>query len=158
METKDVVQTLSTIPIGTIIAWIAVLSSIITVVATGTVKLYKIFEKTKTMQEDNDAFREMVKNHDTQLKLIKESLDTINVKLDKRDKAELTKLRHEITCAGEEYVSKGEITIRQLRALEEMFEEYRNNKGNGYVATLMDKVESLPVVGMLDENDQDVIN
>ncbi len=156
METNDVVQVLSSIPIGTIIAWIAVLSSIITIVATGTVKLYKLFEKTKTMQDDNDAFREMVKNHDSQLKLIKESLDLINNKLDKRDKAELTKLRHEITCAGEEYVSKGEVTIRQLRALEEMFEEYHNNNGNGYVATLMDKVEALPVVGKLNENGEDI--
>ena len=157
METKDVVRLLSAIPIGTIIAWFAVFSGIIAAVVTGTIKLYKAFEKTHKMKEENDEFRKMVKNHDVQLKSMGETLNCIQKKLEEREKVELSKLRYSIVRAGEEYVSTGSITIRQLKALEEMFEEYHGKHGNGYVTTLMRKVRALPVIGKLDENDEDIL-
>lgn len=157
METKDVIQILSSIPIGTIIAWLVVFFGIIASIATGTIKLYKVFEKTHKMKEENDEFRKMVKNHDIQLKSIEGTLNSIQETLEERDKVELSKLRYSIVRAGEEYVSTCSITIRQLKALEEMFEEYHGKHGNGYVTTLMRKVRALPVIGKLDENEDDVI-
>lgn len=156
METKDVIQFLSSIPIGTIIAWFTVIVGIITAIVMGTIKLYKAFEKTHEMKEENIEFRKMVKDHDEQLKMINDKLTCIQDKLDKRDIADLRRMRYSIVRAGEEYVSNGEITIRQLRALEEMFEDYHEKHGNGYVTTLMRKVRALPVIGKLDENDDDI--
>ena len=156
METTDVIQTLSSIPIGTIIAWITVIVGIITAIVTGTIKLYKAFEKTHEMKEENLEFRKMVKYHDEQLKLINDKLSCIQDNLTKRDKADLKSMRYSIVRAGEEYVSMGKITIRQLRALEELFEDYHDKHGNGYVTTLMRKVRALPVIGRLDEDDNDI--
>lgn len=156
METTDVIQTLSSIPIGTIIAWITVIVGIITAIVTGTIKLYKAFEKTHEMKEENLEFRKMVKDHDEQLKLINDKLSCIQDNLTKRDKADLKSMRYSIVRAGEEYVSMGKITIRQLRALEELFEDYHDKHGNGYVTTLMRKVRALPVIGRLDEDDNDI--
>ncbi|MBR4590675.1 MAG: hypothetical protein IKO36_08490 [Bacteroidaceae bacterium] len=156
METTDVIQTLSSIPIGTIIAWVTVIVGIITAIVTGTIKLYKAFEKTHEMKEENLEFRKMVKDHDAQLKLINDKLSCIQDNLTKRDKADLKSMRYSIVRAGEEYVSMGKITIRQLRALEELFEDYHDKHGNGYVTTLMRKVRALPVIGRLDEDDNDI--
>lgn len=156
METTDVIQTLSSIPIGTIIAWVTVIVGIITAIVTGTIKLYKAFEKTHEMKEENLEFRKMVKYHDEQLKLINDKLSCIQDNLTKRDKADLKSMRYSIVRAGEEYVSMGKITIRQLRALEELFEDYHDKHGNGYVTTLMRKVRALPVIGRLDEDDNDI--
>lgn len=156
MEAKDVIQTLSSIPIGTIIAWVTVIVGIITAIVTGTIKLYKAFEKTHEMKEENLEFRKMVKDHDAQLKLINDKLSCIQDNLTKRDKADLKSMRYSIVRAGEEYVSMGKITIRQLRALEELFEDYHDKHGNGYVTTLMRKVRALPVIGRLDEDDNDI--
>jgi len=156
MEAKDVIQTLSSIPIGTIIAWVTVIVGIITAIVTGTIKLYKAFEKTHEMKEENLEFRKMVKDHDEQLKLINDKLSCIQDNLTKRDKADLKSMRYSIVRAGEEYVSMGKITIRQLRALEELFEDYHDKHGNGYVTTLMRKVRALPVIGRLDEDDNDI--
>lgn len=157
METQEVVQTLSSIPIGTIIAWTVVIVGIITVIVTATIRLYKIFEKTHEIKEEKEEFTKMVKDHDEQLKNINEKLTCIQTSLENRDKADLKRMRYSIVRAGEEYVSSGEITIRQLKALEEMFEEYHDKHGNGYVTTLMRKVRALPVIGRLDENDDDII-
>ena len=156
MEANDVIQTLSSIPIGTIIAWVTVIVGIITAIVTGTIKLYKAFEKTHEMKEENLEFRKMVKDHDEQLKLINDKLSCIQDNLTKRDKADLKSMRYSIVRAGEEYVSMGKITIRQLRALEELFEDYHDKHGNGYVTTLMSKVRALPVIGRLDEDDNDI--
>lgn len=156
METSDVIRTLSSIPIGTIIAWGAVIVGIITAIITVTIKLYKIFDKTHKMKEENLEFRQMVKKHEEQLGLINEKLSFIQENLSKRDEIDLKNMRYQIVRAGEEYVSVGQVTIRQLRSLEELFEEYHNRHGNSYVTTLMRKVRSLPVIGKLDENDNDI--
>ena len=156
METSDVIRTLSSIPIGTVIAWGAVIVGIITAIITVTIKLYKIFDKTHKMKEENLEFRQMVKKHEEQLGLINEKLSSIQENLSKRDEIDLKNMRYQIVRAGEEYVSVGQVTIRQLRSLEELFEEYHNRHGNSYVTTLMRKVRSLPVIGKLDENDNDI--
>ena len=158
METKDVIQFLSSIPIGTIIAWVAVFIAIVTAVTTTTIKLYKVFEKTHKIKEENDVFHKLVREHDKELKNIAEKLNCIQKKLEENEKVELRKLRYSIVRAGEEYVSTGSITIRQLKALEELFEEYHQDKhANGYVTTLMRKVRALPVIGRLDENEDDIL-
>ena len=156
METSDVIRTISSIPIGTIIAWCAVFCGIITGIVTLTIKLYKVFNKAHDLKEENLEFRHMVKKHDEQLSEMNQKLSCIQDNLSKRDEIDLKNMRYQIVRAGEEYVSVGKITIRQLRSLEELFEDYHDKHGNGYVTTLMRKVRSLPVIGKLDENDNDI--
>ena len=155
METQSVVELLASIPIGTIVSWVIVVSGIITSIVMGTIKMYKMFEKTHELKEENIEFRNMVVSHDEQLKAISEKLSTIQSCLDLREKAELKKMRYSIVRAGEEYVSLQKITIRQLKSLEEMFEEYHDKHGNGYVTTLMRKVRALPVIDADDDIDND---
>ena len=114
-------------------------------------------EKAHEIKEENIEFKNLVQIHDEQLKEINEKLTCIQNNLNKNDLVGLKHIRYLIVRAGEEYVSKGEITIRQLRSLEEMFEDYHDKHGNGYVTTLMRKVRTLPVIGKLDENDDDVV-
>ena len=156
MKTNDVVAILSSIPIGTIIAWITVIGGMLTGICAGTIKLYKLFEKTHEMKEENEEFIRLVKSHDEQLLAIKQSIDVIQDTLDRREKSEIKRLRYSLIRAMEEYVSKGEITIRQLTSLEESFEDYHNHNGNGYVTTMMRKVRALPVKGKLDEEGNDL--
>ena len=157
MESQSIIQQLSAIPIGTYIAWITVLASIIGVVSTGTIKLYKVFEKAHETKEENEEFRKLVKGHEEEIKAIKEILLNIQNKLDENDRLELKNLRHNIVRAAEEYIANGKITIRQLKALEELFEEYHKRNGNSYVSTLMQKVRLLPVIGELDEDGNDIL-
>lgn len=156
METRDVIQMLSSIPIGTIIVWVTVIFSIVTTIVMGAIQLYRAFEKAHDMREEKFEILNMVKEHDKQLKSINDKLSCIQENLNERDKADLKSMRYSIVRAGEEYVSMGKITIRQLRSLEELFEDYHDKHGNGYVTTLMRRVRVLPVIGKLDENDNDI--
>lgn len=156
-QTQEVVSTLSSIPVGTIVAWLLVIAGIITAIVTATIKLYKAFEMTHKLKEENDEFRKMVLDHDEKLKIIAEKVNQIKDSIDDQEKSELKKLRYSLVRAGEEYVSTNQITIRQLRSLEEMYSDYHDkHQGNGYVTTLMRKVRALPVIGELDENEEDI--
>lgn len=96
-------------------------------------------------------------DYDSKIDAVDAKLDIILERLNRQDQLDLKKLRHSIVKDGEEAIAKGSITIRSLRSLTEMFEEYTNTyHGNSYVSTLMTKVNLLPVVGKLDEHGQDI--
>lgn len=156
MSKSDVIEVISSIPIGTIIAWVSVFILILGVIYYGLLRLYKLFETSRKVKEENDDFKEMVKSHDKQLTTISEQLGKIQATLDKQDELSVKNMRHSIIHSGEEALSNGFITIRKLRALEELYDEYKDYNGNGYVTTLLKKVRVLPVVGALDENGEDV--
>lgn len=114
----------------------------------------KIQETNQTFEDRQRERMEVSKNIQ---KGILDKLEVITQKLEKKDKLDLKKLRHSIVRAGEEAVFEGKISIRALKSLEEMYEEYSNTyHENGYVRTLMTKVRSLEVIGKLDENDEDI--
>lgn len=155
MNKTDIINFLLSIPVGTIIAWATIVIPIVIAIGLFLVKLYNFFKVLYKIQEKNDDFKVIVKDHDEQLKNISEQLVKIQVTLDKRDEIDMKKMRHSIVQAGEEAVSDGYITIRKLRSLEELYDEYRHT-GNGYVTTLMKKVRMLRVIGELDENGEDI--
>ncbi|RKJ49328.1 hypothetical protein D7Y05_09290 [bacterium 1XD42-54] len=157
MDTNSVWEILYRIPIGTVLAWIAVICAIFTAAGIGIGKAYTTFEKTKKIRDAKETTQNMVTHHETQLNEIKEQLSVIIQRLDKQDKSEFKKLRHSIVRAGEEAISNGYITIRSLKSLEELHDDYaKEYDGNGYVDTLMEKVRKLRAVGKLDENNRDV--
>lgn len=157
-ETKEgALRKMAQIPIGTIFAWMMAIAFVVSIASTVAVKIYKIIKKYNDAKEENDLLKKKIIIHDEKIDNLDKKIDKILHALDKQDKEELSRLRHSIVRAGEEYVKQGSITIRQLRSLEELFDEYHNErKANGYVTTLMMKVRSLTVVGKLDENDCDI--
>ncbi len=96
-------------------------------------------------------------NYDSKMDAVDAKLDMILARMNKQDQLDLKKLRHSIIRAGEDAIEKGQISIRSLKSLTEMFEEYTDTyHGNSYVSTLMTKVNLLPVIGKLDEHGRDV--
>lgn len=95
---------------------------------------------------------------------IYQALNEINRKLEKQEQTDLKKLRHTIVRAGEEAITNGQITVRSLRSIEELYEEYsgmhepNGQPANGYVKTLMHKVREVTVIGKLDKNNEDIID
>ncbi len=157
MDTNSVWELLSSIPIGTVAAWIMVIAGIIGATGAVVIKLYKAFEKYHKVMDENNAVREMVQRHDDCLEKILDKLNDIQEDIKKREKSDFKKLRHSIVRAGEEAVTKKAIKIRELKSLEELYTDYHDNKhGNSYVSTLMAKVRLLPVEGKLDEDGNDI--
>ena len=152
MDTQSIWDLLSSIPIGTIVAWIVVICAIITVLCTGAIKLYKVFTKYKEMKDKDLKQTEVIINHDNTLREIEKSLQSINKSLKEQKEVNLKQIRHTIVHTCEEALEKGEISINKFRSLEEMYEEYVEIfHGNGYVKTLMERVRKLPIVGKLDD-------
>ena len=161
MGTESLLETLSQIPVGTVIAIIVVLCAAIGGIVTGVVKLYQIFTKVKEKKDEMQDLKDTVERIDQEQKETKDDVKDIIDILHKQNEHERIKLRHSIVRAGEEAIANRKITIRQLRALHEMYDIYHQPDdngvcGNGYVATLMQKVDILPVEGNLDENDNDI--
>lgn len=152
MDEKSIWILLSSIPVGTIIAWITVIGVIIATLCTGTIKLYKIFVKYKKTKDKDEEQTKIIKDHDKTLKLIEESLKSISLSLDEQKEVNLKQIRHTIVHTCEDALEKGEISINKLRSLEEMYEEYVGIfHGNGYVKTLITRVRKLNIIGKLDE-------
>lgn len=152
MDTKSVWDLLSSISIGTAIAWITVIFAIIAFISTGTVKTYQLFEKYKKAKDKSESQETVIQNHDNTLKEIEKSLLEIKDSLNEQKEVNLKQIRHTIVHTCEEALEKGEISINKLRSLEEMYEEYVDVfHGNGYVKTLVYKVRKLKVVGKLDD-------
>ena len=162
MGTDSLLETLSQIPVGTVIAIIVVLCAAIGGIVTGVVKAYQLFTKVKEKKDEMQDLKDTVERIETEQKETQDDVkDIINI-LHKQNEHERIKLRHSIVRAGEEAIANGKITIRQLRALHEMYDIYHQPDdngvcGNGYVATLLQKVDALPVEGKLDENDNDIV-
>lgn len=152
MDTKSVWDLLSSISIGTAIAWITVVFAIIAFISTGTVKTYQLFEKYKKAKDKNENQETVIQSHDNTLKEIEKALLEIKDSLNEQKEVNLKQIRHTIVHTCEESLEKGEISINKLRSLEEMYEEYVEVfHGNGYVKTLVYKVRKLKVVGKLDD-------
>ena len=104
-----------------------------------------------------DESKKIRSKYDDRFVSFNDKLDKIIEHLDKKDTLDFKKLRHSIVTAGESYIEKGKITIRQLKSLSEMYEEYTDTyDGNSYVETLMNKVVELPVIGKLNEKGEDI--
>lgn len=152
MDTKSVWDLLSSITLGTVIAWITVVFAIAAFFCTGAIKVYELFTKYKEAKDKNEKQETVIENHDSTLKEIEKTLLEIKNSLDEQKEVNLKQVRHTIVHTCEEALEKGEISINKLRSLEEMYEEYIEIfHGNGYVKTLVYKVRKLKVVGKLDD-------
>ena len=144
MNQQQALDALSQIPVGTIIAWGAILISIIGVISTAVVKLYKVFTLHRDKKDKDQATQERLQKHDQQLANIDKSLKAIYSAMKKS-------IRHDLVLSCEAAIDAREIKAGQLRALEELYESYAEIGGNSYATTLMKKVRQLPVVTTIDD-------
>ena len=86
MDSNSVWEFLSSIPIGTVVAWIIVIFTIIAVICAGTIKLYKLFFKYTKVKDENEKRRQLIKKHDEVLDQVNESLKKITDSLDEQKK------------------------------------------------------------------------
>jgi len=169
MDTNSVWELLSSISIGTVVAWIIVISVIIGVICTGTIKLYKVFTKYKNVKDENENLKHNVEKHEEQLKEFQTQLENMNQNINEQfleikealceqRETKIKELRHNITVSGEKALADKEMTVRQWRSLHEMVDEYMNKyKQNSYVESLMIKVDrDVAVIGRLDEHGNDI--
>lgn len=168
-NTNTIWQLLGSVPIGTVVAWFVVLSAIIGVFCTGTIKLYKVFAKYKDAKEENDELKNTVKKHGEELDdihveinnvkedIMKELKEIKQNQVDSRE-TEIKKLRHSIITSGEKAVAARQMTIREWKSLHDMADEYIHKyKQNSYAKSLVEKVDrDVEVIGKLDEHGYDV--
>lgn len=153
MDKTAVWSTLAQIPIGTIVAWIAVIVAIIAAIVAGTIKLYQVFSKYQALKAKDEAEAEALRAHEEELKEIKECLTAIRQSLDEQKEVNLKQIRHTIVEICNIALEKGEISVSRLKSMEEMYEEYTDVfHANGYVKTLVTRVrKTVKIVGQLDE-------
>ena len=147
MDTQSVWEVLSSIPVGTVVAWITVICAIIAAICTGAVKLYKVFEKYKRLKDENIEQKELLYEHEDILREIRESLSSIKGDLDDEKEMTMKRLRHSITKHCNDAIQAGEILNSELKSIEEMNTDYCNiYNGNSWVHILVEKAESLPII------------
>lgn len=152
MDTKPVWEAILSIPVGSIVTWVAVISAIITAIVTGTIKLYKVFSKLKALRDADAAKTEKLQKHDEWMASLDERLATIQDALKVQSEVNLKQLRYQIVHICEESINAGYISAGKLKLLEELNEEYTSVfHANGYVKTMVKKVRELEVRGNLEE-------
>ena len=147
MDTQPVWDSLSSFSIGQLVAWIIVISTIISILCAGTIKLYKIFTKYRNMKDKEQKQETIIENHDNTLKDIKNSLQEIKNSLNEQKEVNLKQLRYTLVQTCEDCLEKGEISTNRLRSIEEMYSEYVDVfHANGYVKVLVERVRDLKIV------------
>lgn len=148
MDTQPIWNFLSSFSVGQVVTWIIVIGTIISALCAGTVKLYKVFTKYKDMKDKEQKLETIIETHDNTLNEINKSLQDIKDSLHEQKDVNLKQLRHTIVQTCEDCLSKGQISINQLRSLEEMYSEYIGVfHANGYVKILVERVRVLKIVG-----------
>lgn len=152
MDTNSVWDFLSSISIGTMVAWIVVILAIFAAISVGAIKLYKIFDKYRTIKDRNEEQRKTIEKHEKMFTEVNESLKQITTALEEQRAVNYRQLRYSIVRLCDDAIADGKISAGKLKSLEEMYKEYTDIfHGNGYVKTMVKKTRSLPVVGKLDE-------
>lgn len=153
METSVTIWSLlSSISTADFLRFLLAVGAILASTAGLAVKLYKLFDKTRRIQEENAEYKQLVQAHSDAIGEIEQTLLEIKQLNERQNEVNLKQIRHSIVRASEEAISDGFISANRLKALEELFETYEELfHGNGYVKTLMKKVRVLEVRGLSEE-------
>ena len=144
MQTQTIIDQLIHVQIGTIIAWVAVISGIIASISAITVKLYKAFSKYKDKSDEYEKQKEALQSHESTLQDMSKVLTSL-VEINK------DQLKHSIVTTCDVAIAEGKISAGAFKSLMELFSAYTDVfHGNGYIAALVEKVRQLPVVGRLE--------
>lgn len=170
MDTETILNWLSSIPVGTIIAVVTSIG----IVGAGVWKVVSMIihlhDSYTEIREERDQLRQKVEDHGRELEDIKgqfasaidgitQQLSEIKSALDEQRETKIKELRHQITVAAEMALANGTMTVREWTSLHEMVDEYVHKyHQNWYVKPLIAKVDQdVHVIGRLDEHGNDIV-
>ena len=142
MTQQEVWDLLSNLKVGTVVAWVIVLAAIVTVVAIGIKKLFKLFR-------DYSAYKAGKAKTEARLRVHDETLDKIVQSNEMQTKLLIQVVRSNIIVICQNAIATGYITDVQLREVTELYELYEESGGNSYASMLMAKVKTLPIKHVL---------
>lgn len=170
MDTDTILNWLSNISIGTIIAVVTAIG----IVGAGIWKVVSMIihlhDSYTEIREERDQLKQKVEDHNRELEDIKgqfvcaiegitQQLSEIKSALGEQRETKIKELRHQITVAAETALANGTMTVREWTSLHEMVDEYVNKyHQNWYVKPLIAKVDrDVHVIGRLDEHGNDIV-
>ena len=170
MDTETILNWLSNISVGTIIAVVTAIG----IVGAGIWKVVSMIihlhDSYTEIREERDQLKQKVEDHDRELEDIKgqfagaiegitQQLSEIKFALDEQRETKIKELRHQITVAAETALANGTMTVREWTSLHEIVDEYENKyHQNWYVKPLIAKVDQdVHVIGRLDEHGNDIV-
>jgi len=158
VNTGGIFTQISNITIGQVVAFGAVVVSIITAASSAWVKVSKFIRKYNESKDEKTELEKTVKEHSVKIDNIEKLLGEVKTSMDEQKEREIKKLRHDLVSACESAINDGFITVSRLCSIEDMYDDYKNqfNK-NGYTKTLMCKVRNLRIINNV-EIDQTMEN
>lgn len=169
MDSSTLLQRLSEISIGSIIAVITTVSFICVGGWKIISKMIKLYDGYANIRDERDQLKQKVdENSDAiedvrnqlaeSMSEVKDQLNTIMAALDEQRGTKITELRHSITVTAEAALANGKMTVREYTSLHEMVDKYLHvYKQNWYVESLIKKVDrDVHVIGQLDEHGNDI--
>ncbi len=170
MDTETVLNWLSNISVGTIIAVVTAIGIIGAGIWKVISMIIHLHDSYTEIREERDQLKQKVEDHDRELEDIKgqfagaiegitQQLSEIKFALDEQRETKIKELRHQITVAAETALANGTMTVREWTSLHEMVDEYVNKyHQNWYVKPLIAKVDQdVHVIGRLDEHGNDIV-
>ena len=152
MDEASVWAMLSAIPIGTVIAWIAVIGAILVALGVGIVKLYKLFTKYREMKDKDKEQKQKIDEYGEALLEIRANMADMKDKLDEQSHVNLKQVRYSIIQICDNALADGQISAWKLRLLTELYDEYIGVfHANGYIKEIVERTLELPIVGKLDD-------
>lgn len=157
-NTQSVWDVLSSIPIGTIVAWVIVICAIIGFLCAGVIKLYKAFSKYRELKDENEKYKIASRQHEDKLNEMSEKMDKLLDAFELQRQINYKQVRLSIVRTCNEALNDGKISATKHKALIEMYDEYcvvfADMKPNGYVHGLIDMVNDgnrVKIVGKVEE-------
>ena len=170
MDTETVLNWLSNISVGTIIAVVTAIGIIGAGIWKVISMIIHLHDSYTEIREERDQLKQKVEDHDRELEDIKgqfagaiegitQQLSEIKFALDEQRETKIKELRHQITVSAETALANGTMTVREWTSLHEMVDEYVNKyHQNWYVKPLIAKVDQdVHVIGRLDEHGNDIV-
>ena len=170
MDTETILNWLSSISVGTIIALVTAAGIIGAGVWKVVSMIIHLHDSYTEIREERDQLKQKVEDHGRELEDIKgqfvcaiegitQQLSEIKSALDEQRETKIKELRHQITVAAETALANGTMTVREWTSLHEMVDEYVNKyHQNWYVKPLIAKVDQdVHVIGRLDEHGNDIV-
>ena len=152
MDHTEVINTISQIPVGTIVAWGGVIIGLIVAITAGIVRLYKVFGKFKKEQDAHDQHVQLLLKHEEVLDEIHDDIKKVAEKIDTEADVHMRSLKHTITSKCNRAIKDGEILMSELRSIEEIYDDYSNiYHGNSWAHVLVEKARKLPIIYDLDD-------
>lgn len=159
MNTNDVLNTIYTIPIGTVVAWISAFAIIIGTLYAILQKLWKLFDRYDNIRDENERVNQKLEEYDKKFSNVEEKLETITDLLEEQRGTKIKELRNSIVHIAEAALRDGRMSVRAYTSLMEMYQEYTDKyHQNTYVKSLIEKViRDVEVIGKLDEHGNDIL-